>query len=119
MRDNLENVVRFLKEASNISLPERVRGPPQVLIQWVPGLVARREAGHSTSSSSEVKNVWSSNSIPHIRLQGMHGNNFSLTSAYVVSETYNRALYTERPLYGVRVNGNFIASRAFREPSIK
>jgi hypothetical protein len=85
MRDNWEHVARFLSEASNISLPGRYRGPPQVLIQWVPGLVARREAGQSPSSSGEVKNVWSRNSIPHIRLQGMHGKNVSLTWAYMVS----------------------------------
>jgi hypothetical protein len=79
MRENWENVARILAEASKISLLQWHRGPPQVLIQWVPVLVAPREAGRSPSSSGEVKNVWSSNSIPHIRLQGMHEKNVSLT----------------------------------------
>ena len=85
MRNKWENLGRFLAVASNISLPERLRGPPQILIQWVSGLDVRCEAGHSPSSSGEVKNIWSRNSVLHIRLQGMHGKTFSLTWAYMVS----------------------------------
>jgi len=79
MRENWENVARFPSELRNISLPQRLRAPPQVLIQWVPGLLARCEAGHSPSSSGEVKNVWSRNSILHTPREkfflnvGLHG----------------------------------------------
>jgi len=45
--------------------------------QWVPGALSlgvkrqEREAGHSPPSSAEVKNAWSFNSIPLIRLHGV------------------------------------------------
>jgi hypothetical protein len=52
-------------------------GPAQPPIQWVPGdlsLGVKRpghKADHSHPSSAEVKNAWSYNSTPSIRLQGV------------------------------------------------
>jgi len=49
----------------------------QDLIQWISGALSLgvkrpgREADHSPSSSSEVKNAWSYTSTPPIRLHGV------------------------------------------------
>jgi hypothetical protein len=60
-----------------LSLPPRpdwLRGPTQAPIQWVPGAVSLavkrpgREADHSPPSSADVKNAWSYNSTPPVRL---------------------------------------------------
>jgi hypothetical protein len=52
-------------------------GPTQPPIQCVPGALSLgvkrlgREADHSSPSSAEVKNAWSSTSTPSIGLHGM------------------------------------------------
>jgi hypothetical protein len=52
-------------------------GPTQPPIQWVLGALSlgvkrpRREADHSSPSSTEVKNAWSYTPTPPIRLHGV------------------------------------------------
>jgi hypothetical protein len=51
--------------------------PTQPPIQWIPGAVSLglkrlgREADHSPQSNAEVRNAWSCNSTPPIRLHGV------------------------------------------------
>jgi hypothetical protein len=58
-------------------LPERLWGPTQPPLQWVPGALSlgvkrpECEADHSPPSSAEVKNVRSYTSTPPISLHGV------------------------------------------------
>jgi hypothetical protein len=57
--------------------PERLWGPPSLLIQWVPGVLSLgvkrpgHEADHSRPSSAKVKNAWGYASTSPIRLHGV------------------------------------------------
>jgi hypothetical protein len=78
--DDRGSGVRFAAGAGNFSLHCHIQtgsGSTQPPIQWVPGapsLVVKRpgcEADHSPPSSAEVKNEWSYNSTPPVRLHGV------------------------------------------------
>jgi hypothetical protein len=69
--------VRVPARAGNSFLQQRVLGPTQHTIQWVPGAlsVGVRRSGRKTDdsllSSAEVKNTWSYTSTPSIHLHGV------------------------------------------------
>jgi hypothetical protein len=51
--------------------PDRLCGPPQPPIQWIPGALSPgSEADHSPRASAEVKKMWIYTSIPPTRLSG-------------------------------------------------
>jgi len=69
--DDQMNRVWFPARAGNLlfnTMSRPALGPMQPPIQWVPGCLSlgakwqSHEAGHSPSSSTEVKNAWSYNS---------------------------------------------------------
>jgi hypothetical protein len=57
--------------------PDRLSGPPSLLIQWIPGALSLGqngwggEADHSPPSSAKVKNAWSYTFTPPLRLHSV------------------------------------------------